>query len=790
MHRSLLNVFSSLACTVAVVCLGACSPRTSAVSTPQPPTPSAPAEAQLPASVELATADPTNVYRLSEAQENMIDSLLGVMTLEEQVGQLSLFTSDWDVTGPTLREGYRDDVRAGRVGAIFNAHTAAYNRELQRLAVEETRLGIPLLFGYDVIHGYRTIFPIPLAEAASWDTTLAQNAARIAAREASAAGLHWTFAPMVDIARDPKWGRVMEGSGEDVALGSAMARARVRGFQGDDLADESTILACAKHFAAYGAAQAGRDYHTVDISDRVLRETYLPPFKAALDAGVATYMTSFNEVDGVPASGSRYLLTDILRDEWGFDGFVVTDYTSINEMIPHGVVADTREAAALAIKAGVDMDMQGATFHEHLVGLVNSGEVKRSSVRTAARRILGAKAALGLFEDPYRYSDTARQARYVAAPEHRQAAREAATRSMVLLKNDSKTLPLATSQRVLLAGPLVESQYDMIGAWHGDGQAKEAVSPLMGLQEVYPQLESIVTATFELDGSPSDEDRTGFQQVMAAASRADVVVLCLGEKADMSGEAASRTSLDLPGRQLELLRALAALNKPVVSVVFAGRPLVLTEVEQLSDAVLYAWWPGTEAGNALADILTGKVNPSARLPMTFPRTLGQVPLHYDMKNTGRPFDANNKYTSKYLDSPNTPLYAFGYGLGYSDIRYGELKSSSTVLRENEPLTLTIEVSNVGEVAQRETVQFYYHDLQAQRTRPVLQLLAWRQVDLAPGETKTVSIPVRAHELSYLGPDGKTATLDAGAIDLFAGPASNDLSKVGITFLSTPSTNLK
>jgi len=724
------------------------------------------------------------VFKLSPKQEADVDALMEKMTLEEKIGQLNLFTSDWDVTGPTLRAGYRDDVKAGKVGAIFNAHTAKYNRDLQRVAVEETRLGIPLLFGYDVIHGYRTIFPIPLAEASSWDTVMVQEAARIAARESSAAGLHWTFAPMVDVARDPRWGRVMEGSGEDVNLGSAMARARVRGFQGTDLADEATILACAKHFAAYGAAKAGRDYHTVDISDRVLRETYLPPFKAAMDAGAGTFMTSFNEVDGMPASGSRYLLTDILRKEWGYDGFVVTDYTSINEMVKHGVVANERQAAKLSIEAGVDMDMQGATFYDHMSALVTTGKVELKVVDQAVKRILRAKAALGLFEDPYRYSDEKRQKRYVLAPEHRTAAREAAGKSMVLLRNDKNILPLTTDKKVALVGPLAESQYDMIGAWHADGQGKEAISPLTGLKTVFPSLQHVSAADFKLDGTAKYLDNARIDAAVDAAKLADVIIACVGEKADMSGEAASRTMLELPGRQLELLRKLKATGKPLIVIVFTGRPLVLGEVAGLSDAMLLAWWPGTEAGNAIADVLTGEVNPSARLPMTFPRSLGQVPIHYDMKNTGRPMDADNKYSSKYLDGKNTPLYAFGYGLGYSKITYASPKVSKTTFSENENITFSISLQNNGDYKQRETVQFYYRDPIALRTRPVLQLLTWRQVDLAPGQVASVSITVKADDLTYLGPDGKTPTLESGRIELFAGPASDKLQKVEVNFNKT------
>ena len=698
--------------------------------------------------------------------ERRIDSLLSVMTLEEKVGQMTLFTSDLTVTGPTIREGYQQDILTGRLGAVFNAHTVAYNRNLQRMAVEETRLGIPLLFGFDVIHGYRTIFPIPLGETASWNPEAAEESARIAGRESAAAGLHWTYAPMVDVTRDPRWGRVMEGAGEDVYLGKVMAAARVRGFQGDDLRDPLTILACAKHFAAYGAARAGRDYNTVDISERVLRETYLPPFRAALDAGVATFMTSFNEVDGVPASGNKHLLTDILRDEWGFMGFVVTDYTSINEMIPHGVAADSAAAGLLAVNAGVDMDMQGAIFYDHLAEQVRGGEVAISRVDDAVRRILRMKYALGLFDDPYRYADTLRERENILTDAHREAARRIGRESLVLLKNDGG-LPLRKEGgRILVTGPLADSQADMLGAWHGDGRAEDCVTLLTGMRDAVGDGAEI---TYEADLSAA----------VRAARRADVIVVAAGEGWEMSGEAASRADIGLPGNQEAMIRDLAATGKPVVVVLFNGRPLTLTGVDSTANAMLEAWYPGTEAGHAVADVLFGDYNPAGRLPMTFPRSLGQVPLFYNHKNTGRPRDENNKYTSKYLDESNDPLYPFGYGLSYTTFTYGDPQLAEATLGRNDTATVTVEVTNTGDRDGATVVQLYVQDVIGSVTRPVRELKAFERVELAAGESRTVTFRLTEEDLSFYRRD-MTYGSEPGEFILYTGADSRAAQSVSLT----------
>jgi beta-glucosidase len=729
-----------------------------------------------------ATADETT-WREPPGMHAYLDELIGRMTLEEKIGQLGLFTSDWSVTGPTVREGYKDDIRAGRVGAIFNAYTADFTRELQTFAVEETRLGIPLLFGYDVIHGHRTIFPISLGEAASWDLAAIEKSARVAAAEASAEGLHWTFAPMVDVARDPRWGRVSEGGGEDVYLNARIAAARVHGFQGDDLAAVDTILATAKHYAGYGAAQAGRDYHTTDMSDRTLRDTYLPPFKAAVDAGVATVMTSFNELDGVPATGNRYLITGILRDEWGFDGFVVSDYTSINEMVPHGYARDLAHAAELAIDAGVDMDLQGAVFTEHLGALVREGRVSAEQVETAARRILEMKYRLGLFEDPYRYSDKARQAATVYKPEHLEAARDVARRSIVLLKNDGDTLPLSESGTIALVGPLADSKADMIGSWSAAGDRLE--KPVTVREAFAARLGKRVAVRYARGAGydfADDGDTSGFEEALAAARASDVVVAVMGERADMSGEAASRTSLSLPGAQQALLERLVTTGKPIVLVLMSGRPLTIEWADGQVPAILEAWFPGTMGGHAVADVLFGDYNPSGKLPVTFPRNVGQVPIHYDMKNTGRPYTPDNreqKYLSRYLDSANSPLYAFGHGLSYTTFDYSEIKLDAAEIGLDDTLGISVTVTNSGDTDGEEVVQLYIRDLVGSVTRPVMQLAGFEKILLKKGESRTVRFTLDADDLAFHRAD-MTWGAEPGEFEIFVGTSSDDVKSARFT----------
>jgi len=719
-----------------------------------------------------------------DAMAPFIDDLMGKMTVDEKIGQLVLFSTDWSITGPSIREGYREDVKAGRVGAVFNAFTAEFTRSLQEMAVEETRLGIPLLFGYDVIHGHRTIFPISLGEAASWDLDAIELSARIGAVEASAEGIHWTFAPMVDVARDPRWGRISEGSGEDPYLGSQIAAARVRGFQGDDLRALDTVLATAKHFAAYGAAQAGRDYHTTNMSDRELRSVQLPPFKAAFDAGAATVMTAFNELNGIPATGSRYLLTDILRHEWGFGGFVVTDYTSVNEMVQHGYARDEKHAAELALLAGVDMDMQGASFMNHLRGSVDEGVISTEQIDTAARRILEMKYRLGLFDDPYRYSDPERQAAEVYRPEHLAASRDVARKSMVLLKNDNRLLPLSNDlASIALIGPLADSKADLIGSWAAAGDRKS--KPVSVLEALRARLGGAVDinfvkgASYEFGGEDQTQD---FDAAVAAAESSDAVVVVMGEKWSMTGEAASRTSLTMPGSQQALLEALQATGKPIVLVLMSGRPLAVEWADEHIDSILYAWYPGTMGGHAVVDVLFGDYNPSGKLPVTFPRNVGQVPIFYNMKNTGRPYTAEKqgqKYLSRYLVTPNSPLYAFGHGLSYTTFDYSSIALDSSRIAPADTLRASVTVTNTGDYAGEEVVQLYVQDLVGSVTRPVMELKRFEKIHLEKGESREVQFELGVADLAFYRHDMSYGA-EPGDFKLYIGTASDDVAEARFT----------
>ncbi len=697
--------------------------------------------------------------------ERRVDSVLKLMTLDEKIGQLTLFTSDYDVTGPTIRENYKEDIKAGRVGAIFNAYGVDYVKEMQRMAVEETRLKIPLIFGYDVIHGHRTIFPISLGESASWDTAMVRKAARIAAIEATAEGLNWTFAPMVDIARDPRWGRISEGAGEDVFLGQCMAAARVKGFQGNRLDDPRTLVACAKHYAAYGAAQAGRDYHTVDISERTLREVYLPPFKAAVDAGVGTFMTSFNEIAGVPSTGNHHLLTDILRNEWGFRGFVVTDYTSINEMVNHGFAKDEKEAGELAINAGVDMDMQGAVYYNYLKKSIEEGRVSMATVDEAVRRVLRMKFKLGLFDNPYLYCSKEREQNEIMTREHLDFARDMARKSLVLLKNDAHVLPISKEVKSLaVIGPLADNRRELIGSWSAAGDWTKAITILEGIKGAVSPNTKILYAR----GCNINDDTTAFiSEAISKARQADVVILVVGEAHWMSGEAASRSELGLPGIQQQLADAVMATGKPVVTVLLSGRPLTIPKLAEKTSALLAAWFPGTMAGPAVADVLFGDYNPSAKLPVTFPRSVGQIPIYYNMKNTGRPMDPNNKYTSKYLDVPNTPLFPFGYGLSYTTFEYSGLTLSKNKITPSDTLEVSVKVKNTGSYGGEETVQLYVRDLVGSVTRPVKELKGFRKIFLTPGEEKEVTFKLTANDLAFWDINMKF-TSEPGEFKVFVG----------------------
>jgi len=711
--------------------------------------------------------------------EQRVDSVMKLMTLDEKIGQMVLYTSDWDLTGPTMRAGYIDDIRKGNCGNVFNAQTAAYVRKLQKIAVEETRLHIPLLFGYDVIHGYKTTFPIPLGEAASWDMSLIEQSARVSATEAAAAGLNWTFAPMCDISVEPRWGRVSEGAGEDPFLGSRIAEARVHGFQGknlSDLADTLTILACVKHYAAYGAPVAGRDYNTVDMSERVFRDVYLPPYAAAIKAGAMSVMSSFNELNGMPATCNKWLMTDILRGELSFKGFVVTDYNSIQELMNHGVAATESDAAALSANAGIDMDMQSTYYQKHLKELVKQGVVSEKTIDDAVRRILRVKFMLGLFDDPYRYCNEAREKRLEGAPAHLEAACEVAKHSLVLLKNENNALPLKKGEKLVVIGELANSANNLLGSWRAAGDSKMATTILDELR-TYNGSQNVI---YSEGCKKMGEDRGGFNAALAAARHADKIVMVIGEDCDWTGEAASRTDIRVPGVQTELLEKLKTLNKPVVVVLMNGRPLDLSREDKLADAILEVWFPGTKGGKAITDVLFGEYNPSGKLPITFPRCLGQVPIYYYTKNTGRPiYLSDPKYKSRYLDCPNDPLYPFGYGLSYTTFSYSNISLSGTALKSHGSLKATVTVTNTGKCDGEEVVQLYTRQLVGSVTRPVKELKGFNKIALKAGESKTVTFTVTPDMLAFHRADMSYGT-EPGKFQLFIGGNSRDVKQASFT----------
>ncbi|WP_262888965.1 glycoside hydrolase family 3 N-terminal domain-containing protein [Cryomorpha ignava] len=709
---------------------------------------------------------------ITQSETEFIDGLMARMTIEEKIGQLTLYTSGWDVTGPSLNPTSTEELREGRVGGLFNAHGVAYVRGLQDIAVKETRLGIPLLFGYDVIHGHQTIFPTPLGEASSWDLDLIQESARLSAIEAAASGLNWTFNPMVDIARDPRWGRVMEGSGEDTYLGSKIGVAKVIGYQGDNLADPLTLLACVKHFAAYGAPLAGRDYGTVDMSERTLREYYLPPYKAAIDAGAATVMTSFNEVDGVPATGSSWLLTDILRNEWGFKGFVVTDYTAINEILAFGVVPDLKAAGELALKSGVDMDMEGSVFNRFTKQSLEEGKVTEAEIDQAVRRILEAKWKAGLFANPYLYLDEKREKMHVRSQVMKDHALNAGKRSIVLLKNeavnDIPLLPISKSVKTIaVIGPVGDNQLDVMGSWHASGIEADVVTVLAGIRKAVPNALVTYTQGCGFEG----DDTSGFAAARTAASKADIVIMALGENYVQSGEAASRTDIRLPGQQEALVSAIMATGKPVIALIAAGRPLDLSALDEQVPAIVNTWQLGTMHGVAVADVLFGDYNPSAKITMTFPRNVGQIPLFYNTKNVGRPIDLDQKYTSKYIDAPNTPLYPFGYGLSYTTFAYSDLTVSQPAMAMADTISVSVTVTNTGKMAGEEVVQLYVKDMVGSVTRPVRELKGFDKIMLAPGESKTVTFRLSANDLAFYN-QNMDFKAEPGEFEVFIGGDSN------------------
>jgi beta-glucosidase len=705
------------------------------------------------------------------AVDQKVRELLAQMTLEEKIGQLVQYSSRDDMTGPASGATITPQLRAGGVGSLLNVTGAADTRKWQQFAVESSRLHIPLLFGLDVIHGYRTVFPISLGTAASWDVARIEHAEHIAATEAAAAGVHWTFAPMVDIARDPRWGRISEGAGEDPFLGSAIARARVHGFQGADLAATDTILACAKHFAAYGAAQAGRDYFTADVSERVLREVYLPPFHAAVEAGVGTLMAAFADVDGTPASANAFLLDRVLRREWGFHGFVVSDWGSIGEMLKHGNVVDRRDAATKSFLAGVDMDMENEAYGPFMAGLVRSGVIPQPRLDAAVSAILAAKFRLGLFDDPYRYCDDGREKATLLRPEFLEAARDMVRRSCVLLKNEHGLLPLSdTNITIGLVGPLADSPRGQLGAWHAKGQPHESVTPRAALQKLFPGSRLRYAEGCDVVGT----ETTGFAAARRVADESDVVVAVLGETDEQSGEARSRASLDLSGPQIALLKELHAAGKPIVLVLMTGRPLTIETVAPLADAILVAWHPGTMAGAGITDVLMGLYNPSGHLPVTWPRSVGQVPIFYAHKNSGRPepIRAGDGYYSHYIDTPNTPQYPFGFGLSYTTFAYDQLRLSAPILAASgEPLTVTVRVSNTGKRLGEDVVQLYTRQRVGSVTRPVRELKGFQKIQLAPGETRDVTFRLTPADLAFWRAD-MTFGPEAGKFDVYVGDNSD------------------
>ncbi|WP_313381270.1 glycoside hydrolase family 3 N-terminal domain-containing protein [Proteiniphilum saccharofermentans] len=697
--------------------------------------------------------------------EQRVDSVLKLMTLEEKIGQMTQFSANWSITGPVMSDDFQPYLEKGLIGSIFNATSVEGIRRMQQIAVEETRLGIPILFGQDVIHGYKTIFPIPLAEACSWDLEMMQRTAEIAAIEAASDGINWTFAPMVDIGRDARWGRVMEGAGEDPYLGSKVAEARVLGFQGgrdvNSLRELTTLLATGKHLAAYGAAESGRDYNTAELSEHTLRNVYLPPYRAAHEAGVGTFMASFNEINGVPATADQWLMTEVLRNEWGFKGFVVSDYTGVNELVPHGVAKDEKHAAELAVNAGIDMDMTGATFIKHLTESVKEGKVSEKSIDTAVRRILEMKFLLGLFDDPYRYLDEERAKQNTMTPEFMKTARKAVSSSVVLLKNDNQVLPVTkeSGKTVALIGPLMNDSINLNGEWAGLGDRNKSVPILKGLTEKYEG--STVRLIYAEGASITETTPAKIAEAVAAARRADIVVAAMGEDFNWSGEAAVRTDIRLPEPQRELLRALKETGKPVVLVTLSGRPLDLSWEDETMDAILQAWFPGTQGGYGIADVIAGDYNPSGRLVMSFPRNVGQIPIYYNQKNTGRPVDLNNEsvdYKSNYLDTSITPLYPFGYGLSYTTFEISNAQIDKKTLKtEDDKITVTANVRNAGEVDGEIVVQLYTRQLVASVTRPVKELKGFQKVALQAGKSKQVTFELASGDLAFYGIDMQKKT---------------------------------
>ena len=695
-------------------------------------------------------------------KEKFISDLISKMTIEEKAGQMNQYNGFWDATGQMPEGDYQkkryNELKNGLVGSMLNVIGVKEIQALQKIAVEETRLGIPLIFGHDVIHGYKTIFPIPLAESSSWDLELMENSARVAAREASADGLHWTFAPMVDISRDARWGRVMEGAGEDSYLGSLVAKARVRGFQGNDLNDINTIVACAKHFAGYGFSEAGRDYNTTDFNQFTLHNTIMPPFKAAVDAGVRTFMNSFNTLDEIPATGHKHIQRNILKGDWGFDGFIVSDWGSIEQMIPHGFARDGNHAAELAVIAGSDMDMESSLYVSELAGLVKSGKVNIELIDDAVRRILRVKYELGLFDDPYKYCNIDRSNNELASDENMKVALEAAKKSIVLLKNNNQLLPLEKQgEKIAIIGPLANDKNSPLGNWRSQAVYNSASSVLEGMKN-YNQNKLVFEKGVDLYYGKTNfhnrvklnfDDRTGFDKAKLAAENSDIVIMVLGEEGNQSGEGRSRTNIGLPGLQLELLKEIYKINQNIVLVVMSGRPLDLTWADKNIPAIIQAWHLGSKSGEAIAEVLYGDYNPSGKLTMSFPRNVGQVPIYYNFKNTGRPSTSIEQVTnSGYADVVNSPLYSFGYGLSYTNFKYSNLSIDNDKLDYNSKINISIDIENTGFYTGKEVVQLYLRDVVGSIARPMKELKGFKIIELSPGESQTVNFEIESSLLEF------------------------------------------
>ena len=704
--------------------------------------------------------------------DQKVTELMAKMTLEEKIGQLNQYNDDITATGPVTKDADKaGQVRAGKLGSILNAIGAKNTKNWQDQAMQ-SRLKIPLLFGQDVIHGFRTTFPIPLGETATWDMNLIEKSARIAATEASAYGIHWTFAPMVDIGRDPRWGRVMEGAGEDTYLGTLVGKARVKGFQGNGLGNKDAVMACAKHFAAYGAAVGGRDYNSVDMSLRQLHETYLPPFKAVSEMGVATFMNSFNDINGIPATGSKYLQRDLLKGVWNFQGFVVSDWGSIGEMIPHGFAKDNKDAALKAIIAGSDMDMESRSYINHLAELVKEGKVDIQLVDDAVRRILTKKYELGLFDDPYRFINEKREKEQANNPEHRKFAREIGAKSIVLLKNENQLLPLSpTTKKVAIIGPFAKATVENHGFWSiaFPDDSQRIVTQFDGIKA---QLDKNSELLYAKGCNANDNDKSLFAEAVETAKKADVVIMTLGEGHAMSGEAKSRSNIHFSGVQEDLLKEIAKTGKPIILMINAGRPLVFDWASENIPTIVYTWWLGTEAGNSIADVLFGKINPGGKLPMTFPRTEGQIPIYYNHYNTGRPAKNNTdrNYVSAYIDLDNDPAYPFGFGLSYTTFQYSDVNVSATQLKGNQTLTASVTLTNSGNYDGEEVVQLYIRDLVGKVVRPVKELKGFQKIFLKKGESKTVSFNITPEDLKFYD-DELNFDWESGEFDIMIGTNS-------------------